>query len=145
MIIKHDFGNTRIKRSSRDRQQPVAETLTRTLFIGFGGLLGFQDQEGSSATTLFMSCNRLMAMTSGEFVGHAPNLVLTPLVCGPRDAVDFAQKLASLGFCGRYRAVVDSLPNIHLVRQEIRATCPSIDFDVIELSGRDIRKLSLEN
>lgn len=144
MIIKHDFGNTRIRQPSRDRQHLVPETLTRTLFIGFGGLLGFQGQDGG-ATTLFMSCNRLMAMKSGEFAKHAPNLVLTPLVCGPRDAVDFAQKLASLGFCGRYRAVVDALPNIHLVRQEIRATCPSIDFDVIELGGCDIEKLSLGN
>lgn len=60
-----------------------------------------------------------------------PDVVLAPLV-GPRfDCLDVGQALVEAGFKGKFRAVVSYLPNPGLVRREIAACCPDLDFDIV--------------
>ena len=66
---------------------------------------------------------------------EAPALVLSPLLTAEFDALDLARMLAQCGYRGRYLALVDRLPSANLIRREVAAQSPSINFDVIVLDG----------
>lgn len=66
---------------------------------------------------------------------QAPDLVLSPLLTPEFDALDLARLLAQCGYRGRYLALVDRLPSANLVRREVAAGSPGINFDVIVLDG----------
>lgn len=66
---------------------------------------------------------------------HAPSLVLSCLVARDFDALDLARRLAEAGYRGRYLALVQSLPDPRLIRREVAAQCPGVNFDVIILDG----------
>jgi hypothetical protein len=59
------------------------------------------------------------------------DIVLSPLMARGFDALDVAIQLAGMGFVGRYRAVVDDLPDRSLVCREVRHAAPQLDFDVV--------------
>ena len=65
----------------------------------------------------------------------APALVLSPLLMPDFDALDMARVLAQCGYRGRYLALVDKLPSANLIRREVAAQSPGINFDVIVLDG----------
>lgn len=65
----------------------------------------------------------------------APDLVLSPLLTPEFDALDLARILAQCGYRGRYLALVGRLPSANLVRREVAAQSPNINFDVIVLDG----------
>ena len=65
----------------------------------------------------------------------APALVLSPLLTPAFDALDLARRLGQGGYRGRYLALVDRLPNADLIRREVAAQTPAINFDVIVLDG----------
>lgn len=65
----------------------------------------------------------------------APILVLSPLVTAQFDAIDLAKRLALSGYRGRYLALVERLPDPKLIRREVAAQSPGINFDVIILDG----------
>ena len=66
---------------------------------------------------------------------RAPNLVLSRLVTPEFDALDLARLLAQHGYRGRYLALVDRLPDAKLIRREVAAQSPGINFDVVILDG----------
>lgn len=71
-----------------------------------------------------------------RLVGHAaPTLILSLLVTPGFDALDLARMLSQCGYRGRYLALVDRLPNPTLIRREVAAQSPGINFDVIILDG----------
>ena len=65
----------------------------------------------------------------------APILVLSRLVTPEFDALDLARMLLQYGYLGRYLALVDRLPDAKLIRREVAAQSPGINFDVIILDG----------
>ena len=65
----------------------------------------------------------------------APDLVLSPLLTPLFDALDMARYLVQAGFRGRYLALVDTLPSANLIRAEVEAQSPSLNFDLIVLDG----------
>jgi hypothetical protein len=65
----------------------------------------------------------------------APGLVLSPLLTPEFDALDLARILTQCGYRGRYLALVDRLPSANLIRREVAAQSPTINFDVIVLDG----------
>jgi hypothetical protein len=66
---------------------------------------------------------------------EAPVLVLSPLLTAEFDVLDLARMLAQCGYRGRYLALVDKLPSATLIRREVEAQSPTINFDVIVLDG----------
>ncbi|MFN3662436.1 MAG: hypothetical protein ACK4TM_06775 [Yoonia sp.] len=64
-----------------------------------------------------------------------PGLVLSPLMADGFDAIDVAERLQAAGFAGRYRVLADALPDPDLIRREIRALAPALDFDLLVLPG----------
>lgn len=67
----------------------------------------------------------------------APDIILSPLVADDFDAVDVAEKLVSLGFGGRYRAISPNLPDARLIRDELRGFAPQLDFDILLMPDTD--------
>lgn len=65
----------------------------------------------------------------------APELVLSPLLTPAFDALDLARMLSQCGYRGRYLALVDRLPSANLIRREVEAQSPNLNFDVIVLDG----------
>lgn len=65
----------------------------------------------------------------------APALILSQLVTPGFDALDLARLLSQGGYRGRYLALVDRLPNPTLIRREVAAQSPGVNFDVIILDG----------
>ncbi|EAQ06371.1 hypothetical protein [Yoonia vestfoldensis] len=64
---------------------------------------------------------------------HAPDLILSPLLSDGFDAVDVAEKLNATQFRGMYRVVADNLPDPEIIRGDIRAAAPDLDFDLLVL------------
>ena len=62
---------------------------------------------------------------------HQPDVVVSPVVTSGFDCIDVAQALPDIGFRGSYRAVTTGLPNPDIVRREVRALCPGLDFIVV--------------
>mgnify|MGYP006273086845 FL=1 len=65
----------------------------------------------------------------------APELVLSPLLTPAFDALDLARLLTQCGYRGRYLALVDKLPSANLIRREVEAQSPGLNFDVVVLDG----------
>lgn len=63
-----------------------------------------------------------------------PDLVLSPLVGAGYDCFDVAESLVAAGYRGRYRAVVDTLPDPTVVRREVASKFPKLDFDLLLLN-----------
>jgi hypothetical protein len=75
-------------------------------------------------------------LDSVSFSGaQAPALVLSPLLTPVFDAIDLARYLSQRGFRGRYLALVDRLPSANLIRREVEAQSPDLNFDVVVLDG----------
>ncbi len=74
---------------------------------------------------------RFHDISAASLALHEPDVILSPLVSDAFDCIDLAHALAEAGFRGRYRAVAAHIPDPALVRREIRACAPGIDFDII--------------
>ena len=74
---------------------------------------------------------------------EAPALVLSPLLTPAFDALDLARMLTQCGYRGRYLALVDRLPSANLIRREVEAQSPGLNFDVIVLDGSTAVALAL--
>lgn len=66
----------------------------------------------------------------------SPDVVLVPLMASGADVYDVTSRLISLGYSGRVRAFCRPLPNATLIRNEVCARFPSLDFGLIELPNR---------
>ncbi|MGR3540800.1 MAG: hypothetical protein ACU0BS_05155 [Hasllibacter sp.] len=64
-----------------------------------------------------------------------PDLVISCLVGPGWDAVEVAAALSRAGYTGRYRALTPNLPDVGLVRREVRRAARDVDFDVILVSN----------
>jgi hypothetical protein len=73
------------------------------------------------------------ALNAGLLARLRPDVVLTALVGHGFDVLDIARTLGQLGFRGRYRAVVEHLPNPALIRSEVASVAPQVDFDILSL------------
>jgi hypothetical protein len=88
-------------------------------------------QPGSEIRTVTLD-----ALPEERLTGHAaPVLILSLLVTPGFDALDLARLLSQNGYRGRYLALVDRLPNPTLIRREVAAQSPGINFDVVILDG----------
>ncbi len=70
-------------------------------------------------------------LNAETFARLQPDVVLSPLVAGGFDCFDVAMALSHIGFGGAYRAVVSFVPDPALVKREVTACCPGLDFDIV--------------
>lgn len=61
----------------------------------------------------------------------APKFIFSPLIGTDFDVIEVAERLQELEFAGRYRVVTEDMPNADMVRAEVHAHAPDIDFDLL--------------
>lgn len=62
-----------------------------------------------------------------------PDIVVSPVIATGFDVVDLARFLHETGYLGQYRAISDGLPNLSIIRREVRQVAPRLDFSVIDV------------
>ena len=60
-----------------------------------------------------------------------PTIILSPLMGDNFDVLDIAARLNELGFQGQYRAITESIPDREMIRNEVKAHAPDLDFDLL--------------
>lgn len=68
-----------------------------------------------------------------------PDLIVSPAVSHGFDCIDVAGVLASLGYRGAYRALARDLPRPEMIRREVLAICPGLDFDIVSIRNDHLR------
>jgi hypothetical protein len=126
MIINHDFG---VENSNKNHNNKVDDKASQTL-----GLVLYVGIAHSTDNMAFcVETSDFMKMDKNSFDNLAPRLVLTPLVAGGLDVLDFAKKLQLLEFKGRFQAVVQKIPDAMIITNEVKAVAPNVNFTVTEL------------
>ncbi|MEO1640150.1 MAG: hypothetical protein AAFU41_13000 [Pseudomonadota bacterium] len=97
------------------------------------GSLASWDAAGRSTQIDGFTFVNLSDLTAALLEKLAPALIMAPLVTEEFDAIDVATALAALGYKGRFRAIADDLPNVEMIRRDVRSSVPDIDFDVLAL------------
>lgn len=64
-----------------------------------------------------------------------PDVILSALFGSDFDALELARRLSELGFAGRYRALAMALPDPAVIRAEVWAVAPGLDFDLFLIDG----------
>lgn len=62
-----------------------------------------------------------------------PALVVSALTGDDYDVIELARRLAALAYGGQYRVLTSGLPDAQLVRNEVHAVAPQIDFDLLDV------------
>lgn len=72
--------------------------------------------------------------------GVPPDTIYSAAVSSNFDCIDIAQLLYRVGFVGQYRVIAPDVPNPGLIRREVLALCPGLDFQIgADLPGSLIR------
>ncbi len=106
----------------------MAEPAARTRVVIIGDALPGAWRHDDARDPVFVAFDQIR---SESFTALRPDLILTPLMDEGFDCFDVAIALRETGYRGRLRAVVRFLPDPALVRREIAAICPGLDFDII--------------
>ncbi|MGC8202420.1 hypothetical protein ACP2AV_06920 [Aliiroseovarius sp. PTFE2010] len=61
-----------------------------------------------------------------------PEFVLSPAICAQFDCLDLAAVLHAAGFKGMFRALTGQLPAPDIIRREVAACYPGLDFDFLD-------------
>ena len=128
MSVRSPMGKmTELKNASTERRdgQPV--------ILAVGEMTGWRgNSEGLplDSAIVFVEFRELNEELLEELT---PDIVLSPLLCSSFDCMDLAQALDALGFRGRYRAMSAQVPQPDLIRREVRACCPRLDFDLVSI------------
>ena len=59
-----------------------------------------------------------------------PEMVVSALLSRSFDCIDLAQRLAEIGFTGRYLVLSDGIPDPKIIRREILSLYPDMDVEV---------------
>lgn len=76
---------------------------------------------------------RYSALDSNYLADCRPDMVLAPLVAKEFDVLDLTRRLREIGYAGALRAYCHPLPNVQLIRAEVRHIWPELDFDILEV------------
>ncbi|MEM9032462.1 MAG: hypothetical protein AAGB18_07425 [Pseudomonadota bacterium] len=103
----------------------------RTSVLAIGSHIQWPDDMGMPDEVGEIAFSELHELTEAALIALNPGLILSPVVAPTFDCVDVATLLRGLGYRGSYRALTGRIPNPEIIRREIRAQCPGLDFDVI--------------
>ncbi|UWP90329.1 hypothetical protein [Aliiroseovarius crassostreae] len=67
-----------------------------------------------------------------ELIHHLnPGLVISFLMSRSFDCLDLALQLQAIGFHGKYRVMAPEITNPKVIKSEISAQAPGVDFDIV--------------
>lgn len=113
-----------------------------TLVVLAVGEVGVWHESGRSLPPeKFVTCVEFKNVCGDLLSSLQPDMVLSPVLCSGFDCVDLAHLLQRHGFSGRYRAVMPDTLNPCVVRDEVQASCPKIDFDIVSFAKQSRERL----
>jgi hypothetical protein len=115
---------------------PSSDNYQTATVLAVGDIDEWRRHGGDLPANSRLAFTDFRSVTAELFQVMAPTLVLSPLLARGFDCIDLAQVLHGMGYRGRYRAVADILPDPGMIRREIAAICPGLDFDVIVMPPR---------
>lgn len=129
-------GRDRRRLASTDESTPVDQTSQRVLAVALAAEVVVALPRHVVSPGSYIRSVSIDQLPEERLTGpEAPELVLSPLLTPAFDALDLARLLTQCGYRGRYLALVDRLPSANLIRREVAAQSPSLNFDVIVLDG----------
>lgn len=127
----HELHEAETAKDGALRQSTQGETdTTRVLIVGDLVAPAWTEADGAGFDIARLPFERL---TREALDRIRPDLVLSALVGPPFDGLDLAERLTRFEFSGRYRAVAVTLPSPAMVRREVTASFPTLDFDILLL------------
>lgn len=75
----------------------------------------------------------LCGLTAELLETFDPDLILSPLFGDGFDVIDVAQRLVTLRYRGRYRAISENMPDVVMIIKEVRTQAEGLDFDLLAL------------
>ena len=103
----------------------------RTTILAVGETDVWQEAVGEQPAQNGVTYIRLEDLNASMISLINPGLVLSPVVAKAFDCLDVSGVLQSIGFKGSYRAVTQNLPNPGIVRREVNALFPELDFGIM--------------
>lgn len=64
---------------------------------------------------------------------YHPEVILAPLMTAGHDILDVLHRLQELKYRGSLRAITPPMPNLMMIRSELRAKSRALDFEVLEI------------
>ncbi len=110
---------------------PGAENNQRTTILAVGDIDEWTRHRGNLPANGKLAFSNFSGLSAELFELLTPQIVVSPLLARGFDCIDLAQVLSAIGFRGRYCAICDALPDPSIIRREIQALCPEIDFGVL--------------
>lgn len=123
------MGTTAQDQNTQLRVGDEVNPRQRTLVIG--NLTRWRAEGRNVVGSQDIEFRDLGLLTQTNIAALSPTLILSPLMDADFDVLDVAEKLTSFGYTGRYRAITEDIPNAELVRREVRAHSPNLDFDLL--------------
>lgn len=106
-----------------------AETNDRILIVG--NIARWTAQGRAAIPCGTFQFNEIEQLTATILDDAAPTMIFSPLVGDDFDVMDVVEQLSDVGFSGQYRVIADALPNPEMIRKEVRAVAPDLDFDLL--------------
>jgi len=103
----------------------------RTLVIG--DIARWQERGHDMASCENFMFSASACLTVDMMREFAPDMVLSPLIGDSFDVIDVASMLRQLGFDGCYRVIAPVMPHADVIRADVAAVAPELDFDLIML------------
>ncbi|EBA10955.1 hypothetical protein [Roseobacter sp. CCS2] len=117
------------RRGTQLRAQADADFDEKTLVIG--NLARWNAEGRQTASSAHIQFSELRALTKTTLDDLSPSVILSPLMGDDFDVLDVAMRLVTFGYDGRYRAITENLPDAEMIRKEVRAHAPDLDFDIL--------------
>ena len=114
------------RRLGLDQSSTVPET---TLIIGDLARWSAEGRELVASDNFQFS--DLQSLSAPIFADFAPTIILSPLFGDDFDVIVVATRLDELGYRGQYRVITEDLPDDDMIRKEVRAHAPGLDFDLL--------------
>ena len=102
--------------------------------LAVGDVTGWQRSGGDLPVSSHLALADFHEVSGGLLDDLRPDFVISPAICRQFDCLDLAQVLYSNGFDGLYRAQIGLLPAPAMIRREVLAHYPGLDFDFLDLA-----------
>ena len=121
---------------------PVDDRIRAPRVLAVGEIRHFNGRDAVADEDAGIGFTAFADLTPDMLEEMDPDFILSPTWCNTFDCIDLATLLTDCGFRGRYRAVAHQIPNPAIIRNEVRAACPDLDFDFIDTEQIPYGRLS---
>lgn len=102
------------------------------MVLAVGDVAGWRQAGRSLPAMGDITFAEFCAVTGELLASLKPDIVVSPLVSRHFDCTDLAVRLHRAGYTGRYRAMAPNIPDPSIVKREIVAMCPGLDFEIVQ-------------